>query len=93
MSIIWKPGDRAVFGYRPLSDLPWWVATWRDIDLSYIGCIGTVAAPSFIDVLKDLRVPFKFDDGRTADPLALCLFPIIEQPPRVQERERELVLK
>ena len=92
MSIIWKPGDRAVFGYRPLSELPP-NTRWRSDSLSCIGKTGTIKSFPYVDIHGNQRADFLADDGKFFTPFTLCLFPIIEQPPRVQERERELVLK
>ena len=92
MSIIWKPGDRAVFGWRPLSDLPP-TAKWTERALSRVGSIGTVVGVPYEEKFGIMRVPFKCDNGDRFYPMVPSLFPIIEQPPRVQERERELVLK
>lgn len=91
MSIIWKPGDRAVFGYRPPGELPSG-AVWDNEALNHVGHTGTIAGSSF-DYRRITRIPFQEDAGGLHHPMIACLFPVIEQPPRTVERERELVLK
>ena len=74
--MIWKPGDRAVFCYRPDSGVP-----WLNTDFPFIGRTGITTASTFIDSQGVSRIPFLFDgDFETQAPVTKCLAPILEDP-------------
>jgi hypothetical protein len=76
--MIWKPGDRAVFCYRPRSELP--IKLKPATDPSRYGKTGTVIGFSILSSKGTSYTPFKTDGGDAFEAATLCLAPILEDP-------------
>ena len=75
--MIWKPGDRAVFCYRPNSPHKITPRT-----LSFIGETCTITGPSHLCHCgcNLSRHHVTWDKGGSNNPISICLAPIIEDP-------------